>query len=90
MIKAKFRSSDAPVIASNEKKTSGFFVKFALEKPGVTHAVYLIGRYLAFTEPFAGMLQTVRVMASSVESLISSFQSVLNQEFMDLNIVSNI
>jgi len=56
----------------------------------VTYAVYLIGRYSALIEPAARKLQTVVVSVPSAKSLISSLQSVLNQERVDLNIPSKI
>ena len=67
-----------------------FPYKSALEKPGVTHAVYFVGRYSSLIEPLAHKLQTVGVDALSVKSFISSLQSVLSHAPMDLNIASNI
>ena len=75
---------------SSETRAKAFSLKFALEKSGVTYDVCLIGRYSSLTEPLARKLQTVGVSMLSLKSLISSLQSVVSQERIDLNFVSKI
>ena len=64
-------------------------MKAALEKPGVTCTLCLIGRYSALMEPLARKLQSVGVSVPSVKSLIASLQSVLDQDRVDFNTVAS-
>ena len=71
--------------ASGETCAKALSLKAALEKPGVTYAIWLIGRYSALMEPLAQKLQSVGVSVFSVKSLIASLQSVLDQDRVDFN-----
>ena len=75
--------------ASGETRAKALSLKAALEKPGVTYAICLIGRYSALMEPLARKLQSVGVSVPSVKSLIASLQSVLDQDRMDFNTVAS-
>ena len=75
--------------ASGETRAKVLSLKAALEKPGVTYAICLIGRYSALMEPLARKLQSVGVSVPSVKSLIASLQSVLDQDRMDFNTVAS-
>ena len=74
--------------ASGETRAKALFLKAALEKPGVTYAICLIGRYSALMKPLARKLQSVGVSVSSVKSLIASLQSVPDQDRVDFNTVA--
>ena len=75
--------------ASGEIRAKALSLKAALEEPGVTNAICLIGRYLALMEPLARKLQSVKVSVPSVKSLIASLQSVLDQDRVDFNTVAS-
>ena len=75
--------------ASGEKRAKALSLKAAFEKPGVTYAICLIGRYSALIEPLARKLQSVGVRVPSVKSLIASLQSVLDQDRVDFNTVAS-
>ena len=75
--------------ANSETRAKAFSLKAALEKPGVTYAICLIGRYSALMEPPARKLQAVGVSVPSVKSLIASLQSVLDQDRVDFNTVAS-
>ena len=75
--------------ASGETRAKALSLKAALEKPGVTYAICLIGRYSALMEPLARKLQSVGVSVPSVKSLIASLQSVLDQDRVDFNTVAS-
>ena len=53
--------------ASGEIRAKALSLKAALEKPGVTYAICLIGRYSALMEPLARKLQSVGVSVPSVK-----------------------
>ena len=71
--------------ASGETRAKALFLKAALEKPGVTYVICLIGQYSAFMKPLARKFQSVVVSVSSVKS---SLQSVLDQDRVDFNTVA--
>ena len=75
--------------ASGETRAKALSLKAALEKPSVTYAICLIGRYSALMEPLARKLQSVGVSVPSVKSLIASLQSVLDQDRVDFNTVAS-
>ena len=75
--------------ASGEIRAKALSLKAALEKPGVTYAICLIGRYSALMESLARKLQSVEVSVLSVKSLIASLQSVLDQDRVDFNTVAS-
>ena len=75
--------------ASGETRAKALSLKAALEKPGVTYAICLIGRYSALMEPLARKLQSVEVSVPSVKSLIASLQSILDQDLVDFNTVAS-
>ena len=73
--------------ASGETRAKALSLKAALEKPGVTYAICLIGRYSVLMKPLAQKLQSVGVSVPSVKSLIASLQSVFDQDRVDFNTV---
>ena len=75
--------------ASSETRAKALSLKAALEKPGVTYAVCLIGRHLALMEPLVRKLQTVGISVPCVKSMIASVQSVLDQNRMDFTAVAS-
>ena len=75
--------------ASGKTRTKALSLKAALEKPGVTYAICLIGRYSALMEPLARKLQSVGVSVPSVKSLVASLPSVLDQDRVDFNTVAS-
>ena len=75
--------------ASGETRAKTLSLKAALEKPGVTYAICLIGRYSAHMEPPARKLQSVGVSVPSVKSLIASLWSALDQDRVDFNTVAS-
>ena len=75
--------------ASGETRAKALSLKAALEMPGVTYAICLIGRYSALMEPLARRLQSVGVSVPSVKSLIAFLQSVLGQDRVDFNTVAS-
>ena len=75
--------------ASSETQAKALFLKAALERPGVTWAIWLIGRYSALMEPLARKLQAVGVSVPSVKSLIASLQIDLDQDRVDFNTVAS-
>ena len=75
---------------SNSKtRAKAISLKAALEKPGVTYAICLIGQYSALMEPLTQKLQAVGVSVSFVKSLIASLKSVLDQDQVDFNTVAS-
>ena len=75
--------------ASGETRAKALSLKAALENPGVTYAICLIGRYSALMESLARKLQSVGVSVPSVKSLIASLQSVFDQDRVDFNTVAS-
>ena len=74
---------------TNSETRANAFFKPAVDVWRDLHCV-LDWVVFALTEPSARKLQTVGISVPSLRSLISSLQSVLNQERIDLNITSNI
>ena len=75
--------------ASDETRAKALSLKAALEKPGVTYAICVIGRYSALMEPLAQKLQSVGVSVPFVKSLIASLQSVFDEDRVDFNTVAS-
>ena len=75
--------------ASSETRAKVLFLKAAFEKPGVTYAVCLMGRYSALMEPLTRKLQAVGVSVPSVKSMIASLHSVFDQDRMDFTTVAS-
>ena len=73
--------------ASSETRAKALSLEASLEKPGETYAICLIGRYSTLVKPLARKLQSVGVSVPSVNSLIASLQSVLDQDRVDFNTV---
>ena len=65
--------------ASNETRAKIFSLKSGREKPGVTYAVCLIGRYLTLIELLERQFQIVGDSVPSLNTLISTLHNVLNQ-----------
>ena len=74
--------------ASSDTRATALSLKAALEKPGVTYVICLIGWHAALMVPLARKLQAVGVSVPSVKSLIASLQRVLDQDRVDFNTVA--